>query len=78
MVEALVEPGMVAPDDEKAKEAMAVAVEIMRGPGADRERLAAAKTILEYTKRKPTVKVDQRINAAEDLLAAVLKDAGEP
>ncbi len=78
MIDTLVEQGALLPDDESAKEAMAVAIEIMRGPGADRERLAAAKTILEYTKRKPTVKVDQRINAAEDLLAAVLKDAGEP
>lgn len=78
MIDTLVEQGAPSPDDESAKEAMAVAIEIMRGPGADRERLAAAKTILEYTRRKPTVKVDQRISAAEDLLAAVLKDAGEP
>lgn len=78
MVDKLVELGVLSPDDESAQEAMAVAVEIMRGAGADRERLAAAKTVLEYTRRKPTVKMDQRIGAAEDLLAAVLKDAGEP
>jgi len=78
VIDTRVEQGALSPDDESAKEAMAVAVEIMRGTGADRERLAAAKTVLEYTKRKPTVKVDQRIGAAEELLAAVLKDAGAP
>lgn len=77
VVNTLVDQGVLASDDETAKEALGVAVEIMRTPAATRERLQAAKVVLEYTKAKPAVKVENKISAAEDLLAAVLKDAGE-
>ena len=39
-----------APEDNFAKEALKAAVEIMRVPGETRERLAAARLVLDFTK----------------------------
>ena len=45
----------IAPDeDEFATEALKTAVEVMRVPGETRERLAAARLVLDFTKTKPS------------------------
>lgn len=57
-----------------AHEALAVAVALMRAPADDRVRLAAARTVMEYTRTKPTQKTAIAMSAAETLLDAVLAD----
>ncbi len=44
----------------------------MRTPEDDRVRLAAARTVMEYTRTKPTQKTAIALSAAEALLDAVL------
>lgn len=59
-------------DDQYAKEALETVVEVMRMPGDTRSKLAAAKTLLEFTKQKPVAKSEVAVAKAEDFLAAVL------
>lgn len=61
---------LVQPDNELATEALLVAVELHRlpeSPGA--LKLAAARTVLEYTRAKPAQKVEQTVRTAESFLA---------
>lgn len=44
----------------------------MRAPAEDRVRLAAARTVMEYTRTRPTQKTAIALTAAEALLDAVL------
>ena len=61
-------------EDRYAIEALDTAVKIMRTQGDARNKLGAAKLILEYTKAKPSTKSDLTVHTAEDFLAQVLKD----
>lgn len=61
-------------DDDAAREALTVAIAIMRAPTDERIRLAAARTVMEYTRTKPTQKTAIALSAAEALLDAVLAD----
>ena len=58
--------------DEYSKEALQTAVEVMRLDGETRERLAAARLVLDFTKSKPATKSDVTIGKAEDFLASLL------
>ena len=64
-------------EDEYQKEALKTAVEVMRIDGQTRERLAAARLVLDFTKSKPASKSDVSISHAEDVLASLLTDEGE-
>jgi hypothetical protein len=59
-------------EDEYQKEALKTAVEVMRVDGQSRERLAAARLVLDFTKSKPASKSDVSIHKAEDFLASLL------
>lgn len=61
-------------EDEHAKEALKTAVEVMRVDGATRERLQAARLVLDFTKSKPANKSEVTIGKAEDFLASLLTD----
>ncbi len=61
-------------EDEYQKEALQTAVEVMRIDGQTRERLAAARLVLDFTKSKPASKSDVSISHAEDFLASLLTD----
>jgi hypothetical protein len=61
-------------EDEYQKEALQTAVEVMRIDGQTRERLAAARLVLDFTKSKPASKSDVSISRAEDFLASLLTD----
>ena len=61
-------------EDEHAQEALKTAVEIMRVPGETRERLAAARLVLDFTKQKPASKSEVAVSKAEDFLASLLTD----
>lgn len=66
----------IAPDEnEFAVEALKTAVEVMRVPGETRERLAAARLVLDFTKTKPAAKQEVSINKAEDFLDSLLEES---
>ena len=62
--------------DEYAKEALTTAVEVMRVPGETRERLAAARLVLDFTKSRPAAKQEVTIGKAEEFLSSLLVDDG--
>jgi len=65
-------------EDEYQKEALTTAVEVMRLDGQSRERLAAARLVLDFTKSKPASKSDVSISRAEDFLASLLTEEEQP
>ena len=65
-------------EDEYQKEALTTAVEVMRLVGETRERLAAARLVLDFTKSKPVSKSDVSISRAEDFLASLLQEDEQP
>ena len=65
-------------EDEYQKEALQTAVEVMRIDGQVREKLAAARLVLDFTKSKPMSKYDVSLSAAEDFLAQVMADEETP
>lgn len=66
----------IIPKDEYAKEAIEAVVEVMRLPAHPRDKLAAARTVLEWTMAKPASTNNVNVKTAEDFLAEVAKDAG--
>ena len=63
-------------DDEHAIEALKTSVEIMREPGQTRDRLTAARMVLDFTKTKPISKSEVTIGKAEAFLESLLADDG--
>jgi len=61
-------------EDEYSKEALKTAVEVMRVPGETRERLAAARLVLDFTKSRPASKSEVTIGKAEEFLASLLTE----
>ena len=61
-------------EDDYAKAALETAVEVMRVPGDNRERVAAARLVLDFCKSKPVSKNELAISKAEDFLAGLLTD----
>lgn len=61
-------------EDDYSREALETAVEVMRVPGETRERLAAARLILDFTKSKPVSKSEVAVSKAEDFLASLLAE----
>jgi len=61
-------------EDEYAKTALETAVEVMKTPGENRERVAAARLVLDFTKSKPVAKNEVSISKAEDFLASLVTD----
>lgn len=59
-------------EDDYAKEALKAAVEILRVPAETRERLAAARLVLDFTKSKPANKSEVTIGKAEEFLSSLL------
>ena len=59
-------------DDVYAVEALKAAVEIMREPGQNRDRLTAARMVLDFTKTKPAAKSEVTIGKAEAFLESLL------
>lgn len=78
-MEELEEAGLVVPadtketDEQAARAALQTSLAIMRSPLDAKTRLAAANTVLAYTKSKPATKVEAAVDTAEAWLAAVAK-----
>ena len=64
-------------EDDYAQEALRTAVEVMQVPGETRERLAAARLVLDFTKSRPASKSEVTIGKAEEFLASLLTDEDE-
>jgi len=64
-------------EDNYATEALEAAVEILRVPGETRERLAAARLVLDFTKQKPASKNELSVSRAEQFLEALIIDDKE-
>ena len=64
-------------DDVYAIEALKAAVEIMREPGQNRDRLTAARMVLDFTKTNPASKQEVLIGKAEEFLDSLLVQTPE-
>jgi hypothetical protein len=70
----LKQAGVLDGADAKAEEALQAALEVMRSPMKQADRLAAARLVLDFTKAKPASKTDLTINKAEEWLSSVVAD----
>ena len=69
--------GVVDEADGQAKEALHAVLTIMRTKTLPvKETLAAARTVLEWTKAKPAQKTEMTVTKAEEWLDAVTRDNG--
>ena len=58
----------LVPEDEMAQAALKKAFTMMHEQNSTRDKLACARTILEFTKTKPATKTDVTVKTAEDFL----------
>lgn len=67
---------VVIPDSDEAKGVAALheACVLALGPGEKQAKLAALRTVLEYTRSKPESKSKMTINTSEDFLAAIASE----
>ena len=71
----MVEKKVFQADNDIAEESVKTLVEVLRLPGAEKDRISAAKTLLEYTQRKPAAYSEVTLNKAESFLEAVLMES---
>jgi hypothetical protein len=65
------------PKDEFGREALTTAVEIMRIDAINaKDKLAAARTVLEWTMAKPAAQNEVTVKRAEDFLADIANEIG--
>lgn len=62
-------------DNNVSEQAFETLLEAIRVPGALKDRISAAKALLEYTQRKPAAYSEVTLNKAETFLEAVLEEA---
>jgi hypothetical protein len=74
-IEIMAEKKIWEADNDVASKAMQTAIEIMESQiGTTQNRLAAAKTILDFTQTKPVVKNETTLKTAEEFLSALIQD----
>lgn len=61
-------------EDKYAQAALETAVEVMNVVGDNRERVAAARLVLDFCKSKPASKNEVSISKAEDFLASLIEE----
>ncbi|WP_140418365.1 hypothetical protein [Sphingomonas mucosissima] len=66
------------PDDPRAVEALTVAMTVLRSPIASKDKVAAARLILDFTKHRPTVKAEKAVKTAEELLDELAASQAAP
>jgi len=69
--------GVLDDCDEYAREALHTAVETMRMPIPPKDKLSAARLVLDFTKAKPAQKQEITVTKAEEWLEAVTEDNGK-
>lgn len=65
-------------DDPRVTKAFAVAVATMEGPVSHKDKLQAARLVLDFLKSKPVAKSEVTVQKAEDWLAQVIADDSRP
>ncbi len=63
---------LVGDEKRAARAALREMIVIALKPGNTRDKIQAARTVLEWTRAKPASTVNTNLNAAEDFLAALL------
>lgn len=75
MVHIMEKKGFEIPETEFAREAIVAAVETMRMEAINpRDKLSAARLVLEFTKAKPAAQAELTVRRAEDYLAEIAKE----
>lgn len=62
------EQGLLPGTDDIADEALLAVLTMMRQPGPVKDKHSLARTLLEYTRSKPSTKTDVTVRTAEDFL----------
>lgn len=70
-VEIMAEKKLWVADNDVAEKAMKAAIEILETPGENRNKLQAAKVILDFVQTKPVVKNETTLKTAEEFLSAL-------
>lgn len=65
------------PDDERAVEALTETVTVLRTAQSPRDKLSAARLLLDFLKAKPTTKIETTVRSAEDILDEMAADDPE-
>ena len=65
-------------NDEYSKEALRAAVAIMREPSQNRDKLTAARLVLDFTRSKPAASVEVTVGKAESFLSSLLIEHDGP
>lgn len=76
-VEIMAEKKIWEADNDVSSKAMKAAIEILEAPGEHRNKLAAAKVILDFTQTKPVVKSETTLKTAEEFLSALMEGEDE-
>jgi hypothetical protein len=75
MVRIMEKKGFEIPENEYAREALEAAVETMRMEAINpKDKLTAARLVLDFTKAKPAAQTELTVKKAEDFLADIAKD----
>lgn len=64
--------------DDYGKEALKAAVAIMREPAQNRDKLTAARLVLDFTRSKPAASVEVTVGKAESFLSSLLIEHDGP
>ena len=62
------------PDNDVSEEAFRTLIETIRTPNSIKDKITAAKTLLDFTQKKPTTASEVTLNKAEAFLEAVLQE----
>ena len=65
-------------NDEYSQEALKAAVAIMREPSQNRDKLTAARLVLDFTRSKPAASVEVTVGKAESFLSSLLIEHDGP
>lgn len=76
-VEIMAEKKLWVADNDVAEKAMKAAIEILETPGENRNKLQAAKVILDFVQTKPVVKSETTLKTAEEFLSSLMEDESD-
>ena len=84
IVKYMIESDIIAPENEKAEEALEAVIGIVRARSAEnpelyahpaKDRIAAARVVLDFTKQRPATKTSMELTKAEDFLAVLAEQS---
>ena len=63
------------PDDPRAVEALEETLKVLRSEATAKDKLGAARLLLDFTKAKPTARIEHTVRTAEDFLDEIADEA---